>query len=215
MTAKISVSNLTKAVGDKGSSHVLWKGLNFSVSAGQVVGITGPSGCGKSTLLNCLGLLERPDEGEVFISGIPLASASVRKRMAARRKTVGYLFQDYALIDNETVSRNVASASRRKGRQLKDDISAVLAEVGLEGRESDSVYCLSGGEQQRVAIARLLVHRPEIILADEPTASLDRSNGAAVLTHLRSMCDLGAAAVIVSHDPWVIDQTDRTIQLEG
>lgn len=215
MTTKISVAHLSKSVGEKNSSHLLWQDLNFDVSAGELVSVTGPSGCGKSTLLNCLGLLERPDEGEIFINGRSLAHAPARQRMTARRESVGYLFQDYALIDNETVSRNIALASRARGKQLKASITEALTEVGLRGRESDRVYQLSGGEQQRVAIARLLVRQPEVILADEPTASLDRDNATSVLEHLRSMCSNGAAAVVVSHDPWVIAQTDRQIELEA
>lgn len=215
MNSKISALNLSKSVGNKNSPRWLWKQLSFDVSAGELVSIVGSSGSGKSTLLNCLGLLEKPDDGEVFINGDALASGSTRQRMSARRQYMGYLFQDYALIDNETVSRNIALASRKKGKQLKEDIATALVEVGLSGRESDRVYQLSGGEQQRVAIARLLVRKPEIILADEPTASLDRGNATSVLAHLRSMCDHGAAAILVSHDPWVIAQTDRTIQLGG
>ncbi|WP_265915184.1 ATP-binding cassette domain-containing protein [Corynebacterium auriscanis] len=114
MNSRISAVNLSKSVGSKNSPRWLWRQLNFDVSAGELVGISGPSGSGKSTLLNCLGLLEEPDSGEVLINGNALASASGRRRMSARRQHVGYLFQDYALIDNETVRRNVALASQKK-----------------------------------------------------------------------------------------------------
>ncbi|WP_231699697.1 MULTISPECIES: ABC transporter ATP-binding protein [Corynebacterium] len=213
MTVMISVKNVSKAVGEKKPRRRLWEKLSFDVSSGELVSITGPSGCGKSTLLNCLGLLDRPDNGEIDIKGIPLASASARQRMRMRRESVGYLFQDYALIDNDTVRQNIALGSRARGRQLTEDIAQALAEVGLEGYESHRVYQLSGGEQQRVAIARLLVRKPEVILADEPTASLDRNNASSVLAHLRTLSDHGAAVIVVSHDPWVIAQMDRTIEL--
>ncbi|KAB1503872.1 ABC transporter ATP-binding protein [Corynebacterium sp. 320] len=213
MTVMVSVKNVSKAVGEKKPRRRLWEKLSFDVSSGELVSVTGPSGCGKSTLLNCLGLLDRPDNGDIDIKGIPLASASARQRMRMRRESVGYLFQDYALIDNDTVRQNIALGSRARGRQLTEDIAQALAEVGLEGYENHRVYQLSGGEQQRVAIARLSVRKPEVILADEPTASLDRSNAASVLTHLRTLSDHGAAVIVVSHDPWVIAQTDRTIEL--
>lgn len=114
MNSKISAVNLSKSVGNKNSPRWLWKQLSFDISAGELVSISSPSGSGKSTLLNCLGLLEKPDSGEIFINGNAFASASNRHRMSARRKHVGYLFQDYALIDNETVRRNVSLSSQKR-----------------------------------------------------------------------------------------------------
>ncbi|WP_448854193.1 ATP-binding cassette domain-containing protein [Corynebacterium frankenforstense] len=171
----------------------------------------------------------------MYLNGADVTEASARKRMSRRRNQVGYLFQDYALIDNETVAENIALAApglrelhhhlggeahrrdkavpfrwlRGRGERTRL-VSDALVQVGLAGRERDKVFQLNGGEQQRVAVAGLLVRRPALVLADEPTASLDRRNAALILEKLAELAAGGAAVVVVSHDPWVVDHCDRT-----
>ena len=161
-------------------------------------------------------MLDTFDSGELHINGTSVTGASVREKMRFRRHHIGYLFQDYALIDNETAAQNVALAARARRtrkRSKPEEIAAALAAVGLDGRGDEMVYQLSGGEQQRVAMASLLLRRPDIVLADEPTASLDRDNAAKILHHLATLARGGAAVVIVSHDPWVISQCERIEEL--
>lgn len=208
MDSRIELRAASKSVGDRGARRFLWKGVNFSVSQGEIVALTGPSGSGKSTLLNCVGLLDTLDEGEILFGGQDVSGTSARGRMRLRRFDVGYLFQDYALIDNESVAQNVDIAVNRR-RNRHELIQDALDAVGLAGRGKDPIYRLSGGEQQRVAMARILVRKPPIVLADEPTASLDRNNASAILLHLRRLADEGAGILLASHDPWVIGQCDR------
>lgn len=210
MSDRITLNNAAKAVGAKGHETTLWEGVDFTVAAGEVVCITGPSGCGKSTLLNCLGLLEPFTEGQLAINGVDVTKASGRQRMRIRREELGYLFQDYALVDNETVAQNIQIAANPK---TKHTVEEVLSTVGLQGKAKQQVFQLSGGEQQRVAMARILIRQPSIVLADEPTASLDRDNATVILGHLRQLADAGAVVSIVSHDPWVMDQCDRRKEL--
>ncbi|QDZ42495.1 ABC transporter ATP-binding protein [Corynebacterium sp. sy039] len=211
---RITVRDAKKTVGTRSHNRVLWEGINVDIDTGERVCITGESGCGKSTLLNCIGLLEKFDAGQLFLNGVDLTQASTRTKMRFRRETIGYLFQDYALIDNETVAQNVTLAARSNAKKSPQSLHTALEIVGLRGREQEKVYQLSGGEQQRVAIARLLVRQPDIVLADEPTASLDRGNATTILEQLDILAAKGASIVIVSHDPWVVEQCDRTVELK-
>lgn len=215
-TVRLEVLNARKSVGSHSHSRTLWDGINLRISAGECVGVTGSSGCGKSTLLNCIGLLDSFDSGQLFIDGAELSEASARMRMRYRRKAIGYLFQDYALIDNDSVEQNIllAAPSGVSSRKTASSVAQALDAVGLAGRQRERVFQLSGGEQQRVAMARLLVRQPGIVLADEPTASLDRDNAGVILQHLHRLARGGAAIMIVSHDPWVTEQCDRLIRLD-
>ena len=208
----ISATGLAKTIGQR----TLWRGLDLTVNPGELACITGPSGSGKTTLLNCIGLIDRPDQGTIALTGTSYRRIRGRAARRARRESLGYLFQDFALIDQDTVADNLALAlpvttpRRRKNQVIAD----ALGKVCLAGREGDRVYQLSGGEKQRVALARVLVRRPPVVLADEPTASLDRDNAAVILGLLRGLAAGGAGVLMVSHDPWVVGQADRTIALD-
>lgn len=207
---RIKIHNASKEVGDKKFSKPLWTGLDMHVDAGETLCITGKSGSGKSTLLNCLGLVDTFSSGTYSLNGHNVTDSHWRTRMKHRRYSIGYLFQDYALIENESVKKNIELA-RNTNEHLST--SEALEQVGMGGREDETVFQLSGGEQQRVAMARLLVRNPPIVLADEPTASLDRKNAAVILDHLKHLAEQGAAVVIVSHDPWVSEQCSRIMEL--
>jgi len=169
-----------------------------------MMAITGQSGTGKSTLLNIVGLLEEPDSGDVIIQGIENAWKSEKKQIELFRYTIGYLFQNYALIDNETVSKNLDVALEYVKLPNKDDKKKeVLEKVGLLDKLNSKIYQLSGGEQQRIALARLMLKKNDIILADEPTGSLDEVNRDQVLSILKSLNNEGKTILIVTHDPEV------------
>lgn len=199
----IVTDRITKAFGPT----PVWSELSFSVERGEMLALTGPSGAGKSTLLNCLGLLERVDSGTIQVGGRSVTTLPAAGRRRFRRDTLGYLFQNYALIENASVEANLAVAGRR------EEFAAALRAVGLEGRGQEPVYRLSGGEQQRVAVARLLVKKPTVVLADEPTAALDIDNTDLVLTLLRRLAEEGCAVVIATHSKEVEGRCDSALSL--
>jgi putative ABC transport system ATP-binding protein len=208
----LETSDLTMTYGDR----TLWRGLDLTLKPGQLTALTGPSGSGKSTLLNCLGLLERPAGGEIRFDGQELTRMRPGAVRRFRRDHLGYLFQNYALVENATIAQNLDVALRVKGLRgaaARTVLSESLERVGLAGREDDRVSRLSGGEQQRVAVARLIVRKPSLVLADEPTGALDQGNTETVVSLLRGLADNGACVVIATHDEWVRDHCDDTVSL--
>ncbi|WP_129659440.1 ABC transporter ATP-binding protein [Rothia uropygialis] len=196
--------------------QTIWSDLNFSAESGEIVAVIGRSGSGKTSLLNCLGALSRLDAGSITIRGDVVCPASAAVRRRFRRDHIGYLFQNFALVETDTVERNIWDALRalpRKRRPDKETIAQALSDVGLRGREKDKVYRLSGGEQQRVALAAVLVKMPSLILADEPTGSLDSANGHVILNCIRRLTDQGSCAVMATHDPTVAEFCDRVVDL--
>ena len=192
----VVVENLSKSFGPR----TLWSEVSFTVEDGETLALVGPSGAGKSTLLNCIGLLESADAGEIRVGGSDITRFGRGASRRFRRDSLGYLFQNYALIDNATVSANLDVATPGpffRGRRREHE--PALKRVGLAGRAKEPVYRLSGGEQQRVALARLLVKKPSLILADEPTGALDERNEEMVLDVLRQMATEGAAVIIATH----------------
>ena len=197
--------------------RTLWSGVNADITAGQMVAISGPSGCGKTTLLNCLGLLDSFSGGSMRVLGHDVMNMKERQARKLRRTEIGYLFQDFALVDVDSVADNVAVAlppATPEGRKASI-IADALEKVGLAGREAEKAYSLSGGEQQRVSFARILVRSPRLILADEPTAALDTRNGDRVMALLKQQAQAGAAVVVVTHDDRVRQQCDSTFDLSA
>lgn len=209
----LETRDLTMAYG----ARTLWTGLDLTLKPGQLTALTGPSGSGKSTLLNCMGLLEKPTGGDILFDQRDLTRMRSGAARRFRRDHLGYLFQNYALVENATIAQNLdvaLRARRRRGREARAAMSDALERVGLAGRERDRVSRLSGGEQQRVALARLIVKQPSLVLADEPTGALDHGNTEIVVSLLRSMADGGACVVIATHDDWVRDQCDETVSVD-
>ncbi|MFF0448587.1 ATP-binding cassette domain-containing protein [Streptomyces sp. NPDC004609] len=210
----IDIENLSKSFG----SRTLWSDVTFTVSRGEMLAVVGPSGSGKSTLLNCLGLLARPSAGAIRYEGKDITRCGRREIRGFRRDVLGYLFQNYALIENATVAENlkVVAKPRRFSRGEADTaIAEALERVGLGGREKEKIYHLSGGEQQRVALARLMVKQPALVLADEPTGALDDANTTMVVDILREMSEAGCAVVIATHSGYVRDRCDAVLVVEG
>ena len=211
MTA-ITLSNINKRFGEK----VLFRDYSLHIEAGEFVAIKGESGAGKTTLLNIIGLLETPDSGSVTLCGARNPSFSSRAAVHLRRHKLSYLFQNYGLVDTDTVEANMKLATRfgkAKGKAEKERIADALAQVGISGYERRKVYTLSGGEQQRVALAKIIAKSPDIILADEPTGSLDERNRSYVMDILKELNRQGKTIVVVTHDPYVSDCATRHIAL--
>ncbi|MEV0178163.1 ABC transporter ATP-binding protein [Streptomyces sp. NPDC050625] len=199
----IDIENLSKTFDDR----VLWHDVNLTVNQGEMLALVGPSGSGKSTLLNCLGLLDRPTTGTIRYQGKDITRFGKSETRRFRRDTLGYLFQHYALIENATIDENLEVAAKPR-RSAQGKGSQALDRVGLAGRGKEKIHHLSGGEQQRVALARLMVQRPALVLADEPTGALDDANTTAVIDILREMSEGGCAVVLATHDAAVRDRCD-------
>ncbi len=202
------VSSLKKSFGPR----VLWENIDLRAERGTLTGLIGASGSGKSTLLNCIGLLTAPDGGRISFDGVELLDMGSTRRRIFRRDTLGYLFQNYALMEDATVKENLAVAMR--GRKDTGRMREALESVGLADRLNTRVATLSGGEQQRVALARIMVKAAKLILADEPTGALDPTNAGIVMGHIRAIADQGACVVIATHDPFVMDSCDQLLNLD-
>jgi len=202
----ISTRHLAKSFGDR----TLWEDVNLDIRAQQMLALVGPSGSGKTTLLNCLGLLEKASKGDIVHGTKKITRLGARGQRHFRRDHLGYLFQNYALIENATIRQNLDVASKNLAAQTRS-----LERVGLSGREKEKVHYLSGGEQQRVALARLLVKKPTLVLADEPTGALDEGNGEVVIDILREMAREGCAVVIATHNDTVRDACNAVFDVSS
>jgi ABC-type lipoprotein export system ATPase subunit len=209
----LEARGVTKTVGSGRAARRVLEGVSLSVEAGEVVAVLGRSGSGKSTLLHLLGGLDRPDAGRIVLAGHELTGRAARSLAKLRLEHVGFVFQSFHLIEELTGEENVLLPARLPGAKRGGERRArrLIEELGLDGIASRRPHELSGGEQQRFAIARALVGDPELVLADEPTGNLDRENGAAVLSLLRGLED--RAVVIVTHEPEAAAIADRVLTL--
>ena len=208
----VEIKKISKKFGDK----VVFTDLSYTINDGKMIAIVGPSGCGKSTLLNIIGLLDTDYSGEVLYDGKLISKASEKKRDEYIRNNINYLFQNYALIETDTVEENLMLALEyekfTKNEKIKK-INKSLELVGLKDFNKKSVFTLSGGEQQRVALARIILKRGNIVLADEPTGNLDRNNSNKVMEILKELQKQGRTIIIVTHDESLAAQCDDIIRL--
>ena len=188
----IEIKNLHKSFED----CKLFSNFNMTVKNGEFVILSGVSGCGKTTLLNIIGSIEKIDDGEILVDGIDITKQ--KNQLEYFRTKVGFLFQNFALVDNKTVRENLELI--RNDSKSDISIEEALEKVGLTKKIDQKVYKLSGGEQQRVALSRLMVKKCDIILADEPTGSLDKVNAEIVIDILKSMNKMGKTVLMATHD---------------
>jgi putative ABC transport system ATP-binding protein len=210
----LELRQISKSYGEGETEVHALVGLDLSVEAGHLIAVMGPSGSGKSTLLTIVGSLEEPTSGEVMIGGRSLASMSRNDKARLRRRTVGYVFQDFNLLAGLTAAENVALPMELDGvssRQARRTSTAALEELGLAERATHYPDELSGGERQRVAIARAVVGERALLLADEPSGALDSINGEAAMRLILSACHRGVAAVVVTHDAQLASWADRVV----
>ena len=201
----IEISHLKKSFGEK----TLFDDYNLRVDDGEFLVIHGRSGAGKTTLLNMIGGLEDADAGSILVDGTDITRK--KNRRAYYRDTVGFLFQNFALIDSKTVKQNLELIA--PGNRAQYTVAYALAAGGLEGFENKKVFTLSGGEQQRVALARLLFKKCSLILAAEPTGSLDAENAALVMVILLEMNDSGKTVNMVTHSEEIVKQAERVVEV--
>lgn len=207
----IELSNIEKKFGEK----TVIERFSLQIESGKKYAIVGQSGCGKSTLLNIMGGIEKATSGNVTIFGHSIVSPHSFKVKKLLRYHISYLFQNYALSDNDTVRNNLEMALtyNKEIKDKKTAISSVLEKVGLIGFENQKIYTLSGGEQQRIAVARLLLKPTDIILADEPTGNLDVENRNIIFNLLMELNGIWKTIVIVTHDLELAQKCDIVISL--
>ncbi len=215
-TRALEMHNVSKVYGEGPTQVHALSAVNLSVEQGQLVAVMGPSGCGKTTLLAIAGSLEEPTSGDVLVDGGDLAAMSRDDRARLRRRSIGYVFQEFNLLAGLTAVENVALPLELDGiwtRRARALAVEALDVLGVADRADQYPDELSGGERQRVAIARAVVGNRHLLLADEPTGALDSVNGEAVMRLLRAACKTGVAGVVVTHDAQLASWADRVVFL--
>ncbi len=214
----VTLTDVVRRFGSGDTAIAALHEVSLDVQAGQQVAITGPSGSGKTTLLNLVGALDRPDEGSIWCLGRCLAAMNEREAATFRRRHVGLIFQDNALMDELTVSENVELPLVLIGEDptaRAEKVGQLLDKLGLAEKARVLPGILSAGEKQRVAVARAVVHRPHLLLADEPTANLDSASAETVMNTIESLAaDCCLTVLLATHDPRVYNRFNRIVRLE-
>lgn len=212
----IKLENLSKVYRTDEIESTALNKVSFEIEKGEFVSVMGPSGCGKSTLLNILGMLDKPESGSYEFLGKEVSKLNEKGRSTVRKQNIGFIFQNFNLIDELTVFENIelpliytkVSSSERKAR-----VNELIDKIGISHRASHYPQQLSGGQQQRVAVARALVTKPPLILADEPTGNLDSSHGNEVMELLCNLNELGTTIIMVTHSSHDASYSQRIINL--
>lgn len=213
----LKLTNITKTFSTKDIETEVLKGINIEIKNGEFLGVIGRSGSGKSTLLNIMGLIDNPTSGSYYLNNENVINVSNNKKAEIRNKSVGYIFQSFHLIDDLKVGENVAMPLGYYGINKKNRLNRakdLLRQVGLEDKIGVYPSKLSGGEKQRIAIARALSNNPEIILADEPTGSLDLKNAIEIMEILTNLNKKGIPIIMVTHDISLTKYMSRVVKME-
>lgn len=215
MTQNINLGIQAENLSFKYPGRTVWQDVSFTVAPGSLTALLGESGSGKTTLLQCLGSLERPTEGTLTVHGHPMSALRGAALRQFRRTHVGFVFQNAGLVASWSVRKNIEVGGYRVNNDPQH-ARAVFDHFGLSFNFLDTAaHRLSGGEQQRVALIRLALRRPPLMLLDEPTSALDDENSHRVTDFLRDHCDAGGIAVVATHDARVINHVDQRVQLDS
>ena len=207
----IKLENVEKYYGE----HKVLKGINLIIQKGEFISVMGSSGSGKSTLLNLIGGMDRPEQGAVIVNGENISVFTDEKLTLYRRKKIGFIFQFFNLLPNITVFENISMPLLLNGSEDREKVFQYMKRVNLYGKEDKYPYQLSGGEQQRVAIARALIHEPEIILADEPTGSLDSETGRKIMGLVQELTEeMNKTVILVTHESYIAEYADRIVRIK-
>lgn len=212
----IKLNQLTKVYRTDEIESTALNEVSFEINKGEFVSIMGPSGCGKSTLLNILGLLDKPESGSYEFLGNEVSNLNEKGRSLIRKKNIGFIFQNFNLIDELTVFENIELPllyNKVPSSERKQRVNEIIEKIGISHRASHFPQQLSGGQQQRVAVARALITRPPLILADEPTGNLDSSHGNEVMELLCELHEAGTTIVMVTHSSHDASYSGRIINL--
>lgn len=197
-------------IGVEISGKNIFSNVSLAIYDNEMVAITGPSGCGKTTLLNCLGLIQKVNSGNIIIGDKNVTNFSDREKTQFWHEYATFIYQDYGIIEDESVAYNV---TLNKKQSRKKNVEEILRKVGLEDRGQELASVLSGGEKQRLGVARAIYKKATIIYADEPTASLDAENRQLVVDLLRKRTEEGATVILATHDERLISECDRAINM--
>ena len=207
----IKLENVEKYYG----VHRVLRGINLDVRRGEFISVMGSSGSGKSTLLNLIGGMDRPEKGKIIIDAEDISRYQDEKLTLYRRRRIGFIFQFFNLLPNITVLENISMPLLLNGSDDEDMVRMYIKRIGLQGKENAYPYQLSGGEQQRVAIARALVHNPDIILADEPTGSLDSETGRIIMDLILQFRDeTNKTIILVTHESYIAEYAQRIVKIK-
>ncbi|MFZ3136454.1 MAG: ABC transporter ATP-binding protein [Thermodesulfovibrionales bacterium] len=207
----IKLENVEKYYG----GHKVLKGINLIIQKGEFISVMGSSGSGKSTLLNLIGGMDRPEKGAVIVNGENISVFTDEKLTLYRRKKIGFIFQFFNLLPNITVFENISMPLLLNGSEDREKVFQYMKRINLDGKEDKYPYQLSGGEQQRVAIARALIHEPEIILADEPTGSLDSETGGRIMDLVQELTEeMNKTVILVTHESYIAEYADRIVRIK-
>tara|TARA_B100000029_G_scaffold437194_1_gene452230 strand:+ start:10781 stop:11446 length:666 start_codon:yes stop_codon:yes gene_type:complete len=212
----IVASNITRDFLTGGVTVRALDNINLSVQKGEFLAVIGRSGSGKTTLLNVIAGLDHPTTGKIIINDQDISHFSDQQMTQLRRHEIGFIFQSFGLLPLMSASENIELALRIAGNNAKERrerTRELLELVGLENRSQHRPYELSGGEQQRIAVARAIANNPPLIIADEPTGELDSNTGQQIFTLLRKISESGVTVVTATHDPFVIDHVDRVVEM--
>ena len=204
---EIKASNIKVKI----NGNTIFSNISFEIKKGEMVAITGPSGCGKTTLLNCLGLIQSIDSGIIMIDEMDVTKWKDKEKTKFWKDYATFIYQDYGIIEDESVSYNV---TLNKYKMHDDKVQTILEKVGLYDRDNELAVVLSGGEKQRVGIARAIFKNAAVIYADEPTASLDINNRKLVIELLRQCAKQGAIVVLATHDERLVNECDRIVNMK-
>ena len=213
----LEIKNVSKSFDMKGSSLLVIDNFNFSADKGDLIALTGPSGAGKSTLLHIIGGLDKPTKGSIRLNDIDIYSMKESELNVYRGKKMGFVFQFHYLLEDFTALENIMIPMLIHGtgkQEVEKRAEDLIKSVGLYERKNHYPSELSGGEQQRIAVARALSNKPEIILADEPTGNLDKANSLAVLEILKEQADNGVCVIIVTHDEYIASECRKHIVMQ-
>ena len=206
----LTLSGISKIYGDLKALDT----INLTVEEGEWLSIMGPSGSGKTTLMNIIGCMDKPSLGKIDLAGQDISKLSSKELTVVRRDTIGLVFQQFHLVNYLTALENVMMAQYYHSMPDEEEAMEALASVGLKERAKHLPNQLSGGEQQRVCIARALINHPKLLLADEPTGNLDEKNELLVMEIFEKLHNTGSTIIVVTHDPEVADQAERMVVLE-
>ncbi|MCX6811948.1 MAG: ABC transporter ATP-binding protein [Candidatus Berkelbacteria bacterium] len=215
MSSVIKLKDITKVYKTGEEDTIALKGINLRIEKGEFVAIMGPSGSGKSTLMHIIGLLDKPTKGTYILEGKDVSKINSSKQSELRNKEIGFVFQQFSLLPRTTVFENVLLPTiYGDSKNAMEKAKKVIAEVGLSDRISHKSNQLSGGQIQRVAVARALIMNPSIILADEPTGNLDSKNGEEIMRLFQKINEKGATIVLITHEATIAKFAKRTIELK-